>query len=507
MEKTILLILNKGDLPFYLKDLCNALSLHLSSKIARLHIDILKNPPSIDSRQFQSLIPSFTASTADQFLPEYRITDQRLAPDLLINLTDHPYPEIPWENIPVLTPVFLTNLSGTFSTAILQAILNRENFVTCTIYRSTSKENHFNLKGGTFIVLPYNYKMTLTLTIKGVIHLLLDCLSHLNTSYKTSLLADFGFHPTLSSTDIIKVDRLIRHARRKHQLHQLLYSYTWNIGIIDSPMEEVALNPGKKWEVKWLKEATGKCFHADPFGILEDGKPVLFFEYFNGTKGEIFIQSNGNESRNLQVSKYHCSYPFIVEDKGTIYCIPEQQASGKLSLYKYNRVEKTLEFISCLLEGFHAVDPSLVFHEDSWWLFCTNAADKGADIRLYIFHSKELSGPWNPHQLNPVKTDIRSARPGGHFFTKDGQLYRPSQDSSKGYGGSLVINRIDSLSPEAFMETPVNGLHPEQLSGIYTEGWHTISSCGKFTLVDGKRKKFNLRNILKIFRKKPHAFL
>jgi hypothetical protein len=507
MKKTILLILNKGDLPFYLKDLCKALSLDPTFNIARYHVNIERKAPSVVSEQLKSLLPSFTASHADQFLPEYTVKEQTLVPTLLINLTDQPYPEIPWADIPVLHPAFLTNLSGTFSTAILQAIINKENFIKCGILRSTSEESHYNLTEGTFIVLPYNYKMTLSLTIRGVLHLLLHCISQLNSSHNPSPLTDFVNYPTISTSDINKVERQIKLARRKHQLHQLLYSYKWNIGIIDSPMEEVALHPGKKWEVKWLKEATGECFNADPFGIMEDGKPVLFFEYFNGTKGEIFLQSNGNESQNLQLSNYHCSYPFIVEEKGTIYCIPEQQASGKLSLYKYSRAAKTLEFICNILEGFHAVDPSLVFHEDKWWLFCTNAADKGADIRLYIFHSIELQGPWKPHQLNPVKTDIRSARPGGHFFRKDGQLYRPSQDSSKGYGGSLVINRIDRLSPEIYIETPVNRLHPEQLSGSYSEGWHTISSCGKFTLVDGKRKKFNPRNLLKIFRKNQHALL
>ncbi len=155
-----------------------------------------------------------------------------------------------------------------------------------------------------------------------------------------------------------------------------------------------------------------------------------------------------------------------------------------------------------LLDNFRAVDPSIIFHHGKWWLFCTNAEHRGADLRLYIFHSDALKGPYTPHEMNPVKTDICSARSAGHLFRIGTQLFRPSQDSSKGYGAEIVIHRIDELSRDKFAETAVNRLSPDRLTGPYISGWHTISSCGKYTIVDAKRKQFTPRNIFKLFRKK-----
>ena len=43
--------------------------------------------------------------------------------------------------------------------------------------------------------------------------------------------------------------------------------------------------------------------------------------------------------------------------------------------------------------------------------------------------------------LAAVKTDVRSARPAGTPFVYQGELYRPAQDCSRTYGGSIVIHR------------------------------------------------------------------
>ncbi len=101
---------------------------------------------------------------------------------------------------------------------------------------------------------------------------------------------------------------------------------------------------------------------------------------------------------------------------------------------------------------------------------------------------------------NPVKSDVRSARPGGTPFYHEGALYRPAQDCSKTGGGKTVINRIKRLSPSSFDEEAVAVVEPDP-TGPYPEGLHTISKVGDFTLVDGKRFEFSafglLNNIVK----------
>ena len=112
-----------------------------------------------------------------------------------------------------------------------------------------------------------------------------------------------------------------------------------------------------------------------------------------------------------------------------------------------------------LLEGVPVVDASVVPFQGRWWMFAT-VANLGAAHNLFLWHAPDLIGPWTPHHGNPVKTDARSARPGGTPFTMDGRLYRPSQDCSATYGGGITVCRVDSLTSDDFVETPIRWLGP-----------------------------------------------
>ena len=98
-----------------------------------------------------------------------------------------------------------------------------------------------------------------------------------------------------------------------------------------------------------------------------------------------------------------------------------------------------------------------------------------------------LTGPWVPHQLEPVKIDAASARPGGTPFVRDGVLYRPAQDCSIRYGGRLALNRVDVLDQRRFAETPIRFIEPV---AELPHGMHTLSRAGAATLIDGNRTRF-----------------
>ena len=119
-------------------------------------------------------------------------------------------------------------------------------------------------------------------------------------------------------------------------------------------------------------------------------------------------------------------------------------------------------------------------------MFTGNRADQD-DAKLFIFHSYELHGPWEPHAVNPVKCDLRSSRPGGTpFMGEDGALYRPAQDCSRVYGGAVVINRVTRLTPDEFQEEAAAHLRADR-AGPCPDGLHTLSAAGNLTLIDGKR--------------------
>jgi hypothetical protein len=170
-------------------------------------------------------------------------------------------------------------------------------------------------------------------------------------------------------------------------------------------------------------------------------------------------------------------------------------------LYRYNLAEMKLTTKRVLLDNIQAVDPTLVFFNGFWWLFFTSRIY--SNTHLYLFFSENFDGEFKAHPQNPVKIDIRSARPAGTPFVHQGHLYRPAQDCSKTYGGRVVVNKVNVITTDQFSEEVVHAVEPDE-TGYYRDGLHTISGVGDITLIDGKRYRANwhyfvsqLRNRLK----------
>ena len=156
-------------------------------------------------------------------------------------------------------------------------------------------------------------------------------------------------------------------------------------------------------------------------------------------------------------------------------------------------IEKKIHLSSILNYPHH---PTILFYQDRWWLFSTDSNNKGADLRLNIYFANNPLDNWLPHSLNPVKTDISSARPAGTPFLYNEKLIRPSQNSSKSYGGSIIINEIVKLTTTEFLEIKLKQLNPNIFEGSYPDGIHTISSFGNCTLIDGKRIEYKFKHFL-----------
>ncbi len=179
--------------------------------------------------------------------------------------------------------------------------------------------------------------------------------------------------------------------------------------------------------------------------------------------------------------------------RGEWYCIPETYMDNKVTLFRMRKGPNDWEKLIDIIVNFDAVDSTVYHYDGRFWLFCTRAS-KEPVTELYLWWAPRLMGPWQPHQCNPVKCDVRSARPAGPLFENGGDIYRPAQDCSRTYGGGLAINRIDVLTPEKFGETVVKRIGPVSHS-FYTDGIHTLASLGKFVLLDGKRNVFSVADL------------
>ena len=236
-------------------------------------------------------------------------------------------------------------------------------------------------------------------------------------------------------------------------------------------------------------------FWADPFPIEKDGKTWVFFENYNGksNKGKISVAEwNGkdlSENKIILEEEWHLSYPFIWEENDVIYLIPESGEANKTFIYKAIDFPYKWKKLGVLIEG-EGYDPTVIKVDDLYWLFVNQRPHAGtsAFVELYAYHSPSLLEPtWTPHALNPIVSDVRSSRPAGRIYKKDGKLYRPAQDSGLRYGHRVKIQEILKLTVNEYLEKTVDVIEPENSKKML--GTHTFNFTAKWIFSDGYYRK------------------
>jgi hypothetical protein len=231
-------------------------------------------------------------------------------------------------------------------------------------------------------------------------------------------------------------------------------------------------------------------FYADPFLFNYSGKTYLFFEDFRYADNRALISccelsSDGTLGPVFEILKrpYHLSYPFVFEDGGEIYMIPESRGNRTIELYRATEFPAKWVAEPPLLSDVEAVDATIHKIEGRYWMFTSmsNGLYSTCDD-LSLFFADSLRGPWTPHPRNPLVTDVRYARSAGALFSDKGRLIRPSQDCSKAYGYALVFSEIVTLSATEFEQQQICRIEP--LLAENHEATHTYTRTGHFEVVD-----------------------
>ena len=321
--------------------------------------------------------------------------------------------------------------------------------------------------------------------------------------------------PTSTSAPIYRVPTNLQFARAvllmggalmRKLAARLFVFQRWNVALVRKPIESLmsASAPDvSRATVTVLRHRNGDSFNADSFGIQTDqGAAVLFEEldYRSGARGRIaasIIDDNGMETRRSYPSGLpadcHLSYPFLYREGAETYLIPETSQQKRISLYRAINFPFEWSKVADLLVGNSFVDGTLIRHDRLYWLFYTIHDDEyDADLHLHVAYSERIEGPFTPHSGNPVKTSARSARPGGTpFIDNAGRLIRPAQNFCRTYGGSVVFNRVTTLTRSRYSEEEVAELSP--FDTYYRHGLHTVSAVDRdTTLVDMKRHVIGL---------------
>jgi hypothetical protein len=235
-------------------------------------------------------------------------------------------------------------------------------------------------------------------------------------------------------------------------------------------------------------------FWADPFPLERDGRHYIFFEELpaGAAKAHISVVEVDREGRASTPVKvlerdYHLSYPFLVEEGGTLYMIPETAHNHTVEIYRCEEFPAKWKLERVLLRDVFCADATVHREGDRWWMFA-NAAPPGAEINdeLHIFSADSLLGEWRPHRRNPVKSDVRSARPAGSLFRHGGRLYRPGQICAPRYGAGITLHQVTRLTQDEYAEEPDRHIVPVEAS---TLGIHTLNRAGDLMVTDAFERR------------------
>lgn len=244
-------------------------------------------------------------------------------------------------------------------------------------------------------------------------------------------------------------------------------------------------------------------FVADPFLVHDDAVCYLFMEVLNRAthQGDIGVAISRDQGASWQYQQIildeqcHLSYPTVFQWDQQWYMVP--QSDDGVVLYRADVFPWKWQRVATLLEGNDRADPTLFFHEDSWWMFVGRS---GFHDRLQLYFADHLTGPWCEHPQSPlVVNNPDIARPGGSVLQFDGNLYRFGQDCAPKYGNQLRAFRMTCLNRQHYNEEPIEGefvlrpgTHRWNSHGMHHLDAHQREDGSWYALVDGHRKSWTL---------------
>ncbi len=273
------------------------------------------------------------------------------------------------------------------------------------------------------------------------------------------------------------------------------FAKRWTIGLGECNVKEMLRAKAFDPDIYWFPENDLSIFEADPFILMsENGRLEIFYEEFSVKDGYGKIMIADLDKNFLPSGKKalldtgsHLSYPFLLNEGGIIYVIPESSQAGMLSCYRYDRGERSVTFVRDLI-SLPLLDSTILKHDGKYWIFGIVKVDE-TDYNLMIFYSNDLLGPYTGHPGNPVKKGLNGTRPAGNFIMIGDSIFRPVQNCEKIYGESITIFRISLLNrlefkEERYMDININRSNLKN-KGIHSI--HTLNFLNGNIVIDGER--------------------
>lgn len=215
---------------------------------------------------------------------------------------------------------------------------------------------------------------------------------------------------------------------------------------------------------------------ADPYLFVKNDMLYLFYEAKYGHKPGIIEMICTKDLKTwtdpvvVLKENHHLSYPWVFEENGKIYMMPESKQADCIKLYECDKDDLShFSFKTKLLEGQY-VDSCIYRDGKNYFLMTSEKKDGIYNLKLYV--SDSLTGKYTEHPKSPLMKNNKFGRNGGSFISEGGKLYRFAQDCSNNYGENIHVIEITSIDKDNYSEKVVKESIFDRNTEIFNGGGH-----------------------------------
>ena len=266
------------------------------------------------------------------------------------------------------------------------------------------------------------------------------------------------------------------------KLFDIIRKYKWDLGI--ALKSEGHRYDAPEWSFHIVKAPKNK-WYADPFILdVTAANIIVLVEEFTysvnrGRLAKLIIDKKTYKIKSEKIIldlSTHLSFPAILRIGDSVYIYPENSASGKSTLYRFNPKDDGLVVVNTLSD-LPLTDAIITEIGGHYYMFATKIPTQNSN-ELTIYESNEKMGTYHPIQA--ICLSDNTARSAGNIFVDDNRIIRPAQNCNGGYGVGLVFQEVtkDSEGHIAIKELL------RKLPYANYIGMHTYNQYKDYVIVD-----------------------
>lgn len=238
--------------------------------------------------------------------------------------------------------------------------------------------------------------------------------------------------------------------------------------------------------IKGLWKPKPVLFQADSFLFVKGEELFLFYELQHWDDPGYIAMTKTSDLKTwtkpviVLHEPFHLSFPYVFEDNGSIYMVPESQENDSIRLYRANDDLTSFTFVRTLLkkereEGLHYnLNDSHIFKkDDTYFLFTSYQKDWMYYQELYVTNDL-LNGSFVRHPQSPICSSNEYGRNGGSLIQFKDKLLRVTQDCHQNYGDNISLMEVTQLDEQHYQEQLfMRNVFPR--NSIFMDGGHQLN--------------------------------